>query len=488
MSDYFLNKIYDSVLARKHPKTKSIFRTLSESYGLVYEEETKPVQDTQNQTPVQSSQEQPVQQISQDKQPEQPKTPLIDVSKPIYPRREWNNIQSDLYSVRPEGVGPGECSVASLISGRTTPEECKELISGPGASYDVSFPSRETPTYKFEVKGLEKGSVRIAKHGTKVKNNIVKQVTDILNDILNAYSILDGSQQQVVNEYILSYVEDSSLTPPLSKEEEELYQQLKKKTKTSGKGRNENEQKQFNELGARRRVAATPAQMASAAEIESLKGIWTVDRWAQGILNDIGEIPFKNVLFDPSPGAGQKYPEIRRVGHLDEIGTQNEETRLIFTVKQFIDFIDKIELQEKEAIEPEEAQTKINTLAKTFKQFYGSGSSSELDKKLDDEAIKVNRHLNKIKIDTLKTDYADFAYFVRDIKKLNLKNRISQLENYIYNTPNTVRELFPKEVTGLFVVSADGYHYFPMTVISQYIKIDVISQDGIKIKVKPPQA
>ena len=48
MSDYFLNKIYDSVLARKHPKTKSIFRTLSESYGLVYEEETKPVQDTQN--------------------------------------------------------------------------------------------------------------------------------------------------------------------------------------------------------------------------------------------------------------------------------------------------------------------------------------------------------------------------------------------------------------------------------------------------------
>jgi hypothetical protein len=477
MSDYFLNKVYDSLLVNKAPKTKSTFLTLSESYSLVCEEEANPAQVSQNQTENQTSQTQ---------QLEQPKKPLIDVTKPIYPRNEWDDIQSKLYSVRPEGVGPGECSVASLISGRTTPEECKELISGPGASFDVSFPSRETPTYKFEVKGLERGSVRIAKHGTKVKNSIVKQVTDILNDILNAYSVLDQDQQQIVNEYILSYVEDSSLNPPLTKEEEELYQNLKKKTAASGNRRSKEEQEQFNKLSERRRIAATPGQMASATEIESLKGIWTVDRWAQGILNDVGEIPFKNVLFDPSPGPGQKYPEIRRVGHLDEIGTENEETRLIFTVKQFIDFIDKVELQEKEVIEPEEAQTKINTLSKTFKQFYGRESSPELNKKLDDEAIKVDRYLNKIKIDTLKTDYADFAHFVRDIKKLNLKNRISQLENYIYNTPSTVRELFPKEVTGLFVVSEDGYHYFPMAVISNYIKIDVISQDGIKIKLKSP--
>jgi hypothetical protein len=39
MSDYFLNKIYDSLLANKTPKAKSTFRTLSESYNLVYEEE-----------------------------------------------------------------------------------------------------------------------------------------------------------------------------------------------------------------------------------------------------------------------------------------------------------------------------------------------------------------------------------------------------------------------------------------------------------------
>jgi hypothetical protein len=41
MSDYFLNKIYDSLLANKAPKTKSTFRTLSESYSLVCEQDDK---------------------------------------------------------------------------------------------------------------------------------------------------------------------------------------------------------------------------------------------------------------------------------------------------------------------------------------------------------------------------------------------------------------------------------------------------------------
>jgi len=39
MSDYLLNKIYDSLLANKLPKTESSFRSLSESYDAVYEQE-----------------------------------------------------------------------------------------------------------------------------------------------------------------------------------------------------------------------------------------------------------------------------------------------------------------------------------------------------------------------------------------------------------------------------------------------------------------
>ena len=41
MSDYFLNKIYDSLLVNKQSKTKSTFCTLSESYSLVCEQDNK---------------------------------------------------------------------------------------------------------------------------------------------------------------------------------------------------------------------------------------------------------------------------------------------------------------------------------------------------------------------------------------------------------------------------------------------------------------
>ena len=39
MSDYFLSKVYDSLIKRKLPQAKSTFHTLSESYTKIYEQE-----------------------------------------------------------------------------------------------------------------------------------------------------------------------------------------------------------------------------------------------------------------------------------------------------------------------------------------------------------------------------------------------------------------------------------------------------------------
>jgi hypothetical protein len=39
MSDYFLSKVYDSLIKRKLPQAKSTFCTLSESYTKIYEQE-----------------------------------------------------------------------------------------------------------------------------------------------------------------------------------------------------------------------------------------------------------------------------------------------------------------------------------------------------------------------------------------------------------------------------------------------------------------
>jgi hypothetical protein len=310
MSDYFLNKIYDSLLVNKTPKTKSTFRTLSESYGLVYEDENT---ETANQAAelsnisVQNNQQQikssDKPSINNEPQSEQPKIPIINVKEPIYPQVKWSEALYDLYDMttgrKVGGVGPGEYAVASVISGYTDSKDCAQLVSGPQESYDVSFPSRETPTFKFEVKGIEgDGSVPIAKHGTKIKNEIVKKVTNILEDIINIYSILDEGQKQAINEYILSYVENPDLIE-WTKEDQEIYDKLRAKTQKSGTPRTEKEKEQYNELIKKKNISATTAQIKSAAEIEGLKGIWTVERWAQGILNDIGEIPFKNVLFDP---------------------------------------------------------------------------------------------------------------------------------------------------------------------------------------------
>ena len=57
----------------------------------------------------------------------------------------------------------------------------------------------------------------------------------------------------------------------------------------------------------------------------------------------------------------------------------------------------------------------------------------------------------------------------------------------MFNDAQIIRELFPKDITGLFLVSGDQFSYFPQNIISNYIQIDQISSGGVKIAVKREQ-
>jgi hypothetical protein len=204
MSDYFLSKVYDSLLRRKQPVVKSAFRTLSESYNLVYEEEQ-----------------------------EQQKDILFDVNK--YQQGKWTQAQGNLYNThtagysspdpltQATGVGPGEYAVASLISGATDFNECAKLVSGQSLSFDVSWPSADNPKYKFEVKKVNKlDDVRIGTKGADLGKKVTNTVIDALNSLKDEYDMLLPDDKEQVNKKVKKYLEDFGFKTKGEKEETRL--------------------------------------------------------------------------------------------------------------------------------------------------------------------------------------------------------------------------------------------------------------------------
>lgn len=488
MSDYFLNKVYDTLLANKSQKTKSAFRTLSEAYNLIREQESEqpPATDVvpavNNNVP-----SKPVTDVTPKNEPpvQQARTPFNFPSSPLFDVNEakprlipWSGVQQNLFKYKKTGTGNGEYSVASVVAGCTEPEDCELLVSGQSLSYDVSLPPEtqlpqgKSPAYKFEVKELEtdtktgseddefrsSGSVRIGREGESINRLITKTVEEITTEILNVYNVLDDTSKQIVDQYIISQV----------KEEEEPNVYTK-----DGKMRSDKK---------------ILKRHTSWNLYQDQKMFWTVDRWANGIRNNLREIPFKSVLFGPDVDKITEIPRTSRSGYDRETNPNLVETRLIFTLKQFIELINKVQLNDQEAADPEDKQTRVGELSKTFKQFYGASENekSEINQILDQEAYNTDRRLTKLKVSTLKTGYKDFAHFIRDIRKLNLQQKLNDLYRYIYQEPNTILNMFPEDLTGLFVINSNGYHYIPRMDLPNYIYIDQISSGGPKIKLGKP--
>lgn len=194
MSDYFLNKVYDSLIKRKLPQTKSTFRTLSESYTKIYEQEEQEVQQKTEDIP-------------------------FDVNR--YQSGKWTQEQGNLYNThtagypspdpltQATGVGPGEYAVASLISGATDFNECAKLVSGQSLSFDVSWPNADNPKYKFEVKKVnDLDDVRIGTKGTELGKKVTDTIVDALNSLKDEYDILLPDDKKEVNGHIKKYLEN----------------------------------------------------------------------------------------------------------------------------------------------------------------------------------------------------------------------------------------------------------------------------------------
>jgi hypothetical protein len=461
MSDYFLNKIYDSLLVNKAPKAKSTFRTLSESYDLVYEDENTETTNQAASPTAAPSASAPATPSASAPAADQTEQGSVNVQEPfvgarlkppfkdVEPRKqEWTQVQQDLYELttNKKGYGPGEWAVASVISGYTDVPSCSALASGGNLSYDVAFPSQKTPTFKFEVKKIEgNGTVFIAKHGTLIARKIQKDTEDIIQTILNEYNDLSEDGKAAVDDKLLSYVNAEVGEKPTAKKKMGRYSRA-----VALKNLKENKQ-------------------------------WTVKKWCESILADIGEIPFNSILFKSVPKSGYDFPDIKRTSPEDF----TTKMYVLFSVEDFIIIVNNIMQNEKDSSIPEPTKERRAGLAKTFKQYYGNeeGTSPELHNKLDAEAANVDKKLTSLKIQTLKTGYGDFNTFVRELKNAGLSKKLGELKEYI-DKPETVKSAFPKDLTGLFVVDSEGYHYFPKDDIPTYIKITTVTTGGIKIGFK----
>jgi hypothetical protein len=179
--DYFLKKTYDAVYRASRSKTP--FRTLSESYRLVLEEKSDIPFD--------------INKVKSDI------TPWTVEQSNLSPELKDPNAKEE------KGKGPGEYAVASVVSGLTDYDSVASMVQGGGESFDVGYPpGKENPKYKFEVKFFkDKNSVaQISKHGINFRNYVLEEARRILGDIYNEYMFLDDDDRNTVNLHVIDNI------------------------------------------------------------------------------------------------------------------------------------------------------------------------------------------------------------------------------------------------------------------------------------------
>jgi len=413
--DYFLKRTYDTVY--KANKAKSPFCSLSESYRLVLESDNVISSGFNvNELKIDEVRWTPEQLNLYSNTDTSDKDRVIGADETVI---------KDKNGKPQTGVGPGEYAVASVISGLTDYPSVVKVVQGGSKDFDIEYKS-----YKFEVKkASEVKSVRIGKHGTKVGEEIYREVDDILDEILHQYSLLKPEEKRKVNKYVID-----SYFGKLKKPEE-----LRKNANVD----------------------------VYSKKYESKLG-WNVETWANGIKTDRNELPF-SLLFAK--------PDVRviRNGNIAYI-----------SIKKFLEIAEQLKTGKINSKE-EEVITHATKLADTFKQFYGVENSSEkekLNKALEDKAEKVDKELTKTKISVTGVGGKDWEEFFKEINKEKLLQKINTLKEKV-DTSSEITRLFPSDLTGLFIVSSVGYRYIPRKDLGNYIMIKTVSMGGPKISLKP---
>lgn len=418
MSDYFLSKVYDSLIKRKLPQAKSTFCTLSESYTKIYEQEEQERQQKTKDIPFDVNKYQSgswtVEQRNLYLPGSAPVSPTPDVPSQYDPEAKMT------------GVGPGECAVASLVSGLTDFADCRKMISGQRESFDVSWPTGKDAKYKFEVKqASDLTDVRIGTEGTNLGREVADVVKDVLNSLNEEYEMLVLEDKNKINQAVTNYI-SKEYGVKKSKENKEKFQ----------------------------------SRLESYTE-------WSVDGFVNAITNKIGELPFGMIFDDRYYYTGS---ELTRKKYL-----QVSIYKLIQIIEQFK--TDETEDGIKKDTETEEVVKDV------FHKVYGKENIPTFSNFLDKEAHKVDRKITKQKIEITQEGGIDLNSFIKSIKKFNFSDKLKDLKEKLTDS-KTVTNLFPSHITGLFVISINDWKYIPRDQMGNYVEITRITQSKPKIKLK----
>jgi hypothetical protein len=441
--DRFLTELYKSML-QKQPvkKTGKPFKSLQESYTQIYEQDA----------PV----EQPV--------AEQPTTEqehiTFDVNKPVLTRQAWTPEQAKLFNYKTstgetagEGTGRGEYSVASLLTGKTELNQISDLISGGNKSYDVSWPSKDKPTYKFEVKELDrygergkdsKPDVRIGTEGDAIGRETISTITTLLKEILNEYEALDPEDQKQIDRQIISYALENVQAP----------------TPEIGRGNKEK--------------AGSVAKRQKYEAYMAARGNWSLKGYINAIVNKTAELG-QSLMFGDNPLPTSNFRDLERQKYC------------FFSIKKLFEALTDIELILSDDKGVDETNPRVQSLRDVLRRNYGAEGDTEeittLKAYIDSEAQKLDRKLTKIKCKATGEGCAQGKDFYRDLKHLNLNQHLNNLQQKIFS-PDTIRLFFPRDLTGFFAVNPNGYLYTPASKIGELVTFHSISLGRPKVKLK----
>jgi hypothetical protein len=467
MSDYFLNKIYDSLLVNKAPKTKSTFRTLSESYGLVYEEELAKT-PAEPSTPVDTAEQQTYKSADSSEQPKTEQyTPKnlptnFNTNQRVYPRQLWTSLQRDLFKDSEKtGTGKGETAVANLISNINDRGILEKMISGQGESYDVAWPplgmfegyNKNNLEFKFEVKELEFGSekdtqidpgtntrpkaktsVRIGVEGRGFAVQTLAQIEQSITNLLDEYQMLSTDEQRKVDSQIIEKYTGGTLQEPPAR-----------------------------------------AAQKKKAQYEMYKN-WSLGKYLTAIKesSDSGELP-PSLLFgvpeEPKPG---------------RYNTGTKKDLIIMSVKKLFQIFKQTDITD---IESPEYSTTVGSLKDFFYRNYlpqTTETNQEVVQDIADELNKKAKTVDReiIKFKARKTGQTFTAVdFFKELKQLPLATTLEKLQQVIYR-PDTIATFFPTDLTGFFAVNRNGYIYVPRNELSNYLEFDTFSSGGVKVRLR----
>ena len=461
-TDYYLKHTYSNILNNNRHKSK--YKTLSESYSSVYESDettdfipskvNELMLDLQRWNDLQKS----LYRLTATKTTQQEFSPSEIESNA--------EAEADLVAAKngiPTGLGPGEYAVASVISGSYNPKELVNLISGQSMTYDISWPSSDPglAKYKFEVK-LE-GDVRIGAEGADLGNHVKEVLKNVLQQIHEEYTLLKGEERKTADSEILKRIKLRELKEP----EVETYARRGKSKTTSW----EKDQEKPGSIKKRKK---------HEAELSKRSG-WTVEGYIHSILSNLNELPVALIN-------GTEYEYANK-----NPKTKSELSRNQYLITPLLSFLQAIDSFHGSVNtgrwDKEEVDTRsVSAIKNVLHRYYGvkdTEKASEINKVIDSEAHKVDRKLSRTKHTVTGEGIASYSDFFKAVKKLHLTKVIEELGKYM-TSGEALRDCFPDDLTGLFVVNPEGYRYVPESKIGDNIKLVSISLGKPKIELKEP--